>query len=144
MGIKRINSLADQALANQPVHATFASTGLAAGKLVVVAVQLQDQNRNNLSVRAVVPFWLSTEANGDLELTTEISCSLGNGTDGNVIRSDEGATGGTIGSNGLLISESDGDIDLSMGDCFTRSVFIHLAMPNGTIVSSSSISLTSA
>lgn len=143
MAIKRINSLADQALANQPRYATFASSGGNANHLTAVAIQLQDHNRVNLSVRGVVPFFLSTEANGDLELTTEISCSLVNGADGNMIRADQGATGGLVGSNGLLVSESDGDIDMNIGDSFAREIYIHLIMPDGSIVSSSSIDISS-
>lgn len=138
MPIKRINAPNEQMLSAQPRYATFSSSGPNGNALTTVAVQLQNRNRTNIAARAVVPFWVTTESGGDVALTTALSCSLAGGIDGEVIVNDaSGPTGG------LLVSEADGDIDVQMGDSVAREVFLHLLMPDGSIVSSSSLDVSS-
>lgn len=136
MGVRRVGTTAQDSDRRAPKYATFTSSGASAGNLFEYAIQLQDSNRRNLNQAVAIPFYISSDAAGQSPLSTAISCSLAGSTDGAILET-------IANSAGLLICESNGDVDMRLGDSLARSVYINLCMPDGTIVTSSELAITS-
>ena len=112
--------------------ATF-SIGSEAGDAIIVSIQLKDAFNRDLTHRAAVHAFLSTDSNGDNHSTAGGSLAITSGTDGHIVE--------TSTDNGfLLVSEADGDIDVTITDS-TGAVthYLFLVMPNGNLVSSGAI-----
>lgn len=114
-----------------PVGATF-TIGDETADERNVAIQLLDGNDDALTTRAGVSFYLSDDANGDTVVAAATSLAIG--TDGVAIEY-------ISNSAGVLISESDGGIDLTIGDASgAADYYLVLVMPSGELVVSDVIS----
>lgn len=98
----------------------------------VINIQLKDIKGNDLTSRAVVFAFMSNDANGDAFSTTGGSTGIAASTDGAVLA--------LVAKKAfILISEDDGDIDLTWTDTGTNAAYLHLILPNGRRVVSSLI-----
>jgi hypothetical protein len=98
-----------------------------------VALQLTGENAKDLTAVGVVFFYLSTDAAGmTLAANTTDLTALAIGTDGTIIE---------WGTNvsGVLISESDGDIDLALTIVNTKTVYLQVILPDGTLSTSAAM-----
>lgn len=99
---------------------------------ISVSIQLKDgYNNADLAYRCAVGFYLSDDANGDSVAGTAPD-SLAIGTDGAIME-------WTSNVSGKLISESDGDIDLTIGENGADTWYLILVMPDGSLVASGAI-----
>jgi hypothetical protein len=115
---------------NQVATASFV-IGAEAGNVINVAIQLKDAAGNDMAISNAIPFYLSGDADGSSQKTAATSLAIG--TDGLMIE-------WTSNSSGLLVSESDGDIDMNIGDASgAATYYVVLVMPNGKLVISSVI-----
>ena len=114
-----------------PLAATFV-VGAEAGNAINVAIQLQDGNAADIAVRGSVLAYLSNDANGDAIAGTAPS------------------GGGAIGTDGLLIpvvtnkaaqfvSESDGDIDVTITEAAGATWYLVVVLPTGKLAVSGAI-----
>lgn len=106
--------------------------GAESSNTITVNIQLKDrENGNELSERASVGFYLSSDANGD-SITTAAT-SLAAGTDGLMQE-------WISNSAGRLVSEADGDIDVVIGDASgVATYYLVLIMPDGKLYVSDAI-----
>lgn len=108
-----------------PAGASFV-IGAEAGNEINVGIQLLDGNGDDIATRVAVQFYLSDDAEGDTVVAAATSLAIG--TDGVAIEF-------VSNSAGLLISEADGDIDLTIGDASgAATYYLVLVMPSGELV----------
>lgn len=112
------------------MSATF-SVGAEASNAINVAIQMRDGNGKDLTTRAAVPWYLSSDANGDA-VASATSGGIAIGTDGLLLE-------WTSNISGLVISESDGDIDVTLTESSTGTWYLVLVMPNGSLSVSGAI-----
>jgi hypothetical protein len=96
-----------------------------------VTVQLTDADGNDLATAAAIPFYLSSDTAGQA-IGTAPDGGIAIGTDGLMIE-------WTANVAGLLISEADGDIDITFTESGSLTVYLVLVMPNGSLVISDAI-----
>ena len=96
-----------------------------------VDVQLADAKNAALAHRAGVYIYLSGDANGDSLVSAAVD-TLAAGTDGLYIA-------GVAGKSGHFISESDGDIDVSVTTSATGTMYMAVLLPDGTLATSTAI-----
>lgn len=114
----------------QAADATF-TIGAEAGNVINVGIQLLDGAGDEMATRSAVGFYLSDSATGDTIVAAATSLAIG--TDGVAIEN-------ISNSAGTLVSESDGDIDLNIGDASgAATYYLVLIMPSGELVVSSAI-----
>ena len=126
-----------------PVPNTFGSSGElygatitigaeTGGNTIAVTIQLTDFRGADLATRANVIAYLSDDANGDSLTATGPSTETVIGTDG--------VLAALITKKVyLFISESDGDIDLTVVESGAATWYLILCMPNGQLVASEAI-----
>jgi len=107
------------------------TVGAEVGNAINVAIQLLDGNGQELSRRAALPWYLSSDANGDT-VASAPSGGIAIGTDGLLLE-------WTNNVSGLAVSESDGDIDVTLTDTGTPTFYLVLALPNGRLAVSPAI-----
>jgi hypothetical protein len=108
------------------------TVGTEAANAINVAIQFLDRrNGADLGEAVAVPCFLSTTATGTA-LSTAPSGGIAIGTDGLLIE-------WTANLAGLLISESDGDADITITEESTGTWYLILVMPNGRLVASPAI-----
>ena len=113
-----------------PAGASF-TIGAEAGNEINVAVQLLDGNGDELATRAAVQFYLSDDADGDTLVAAATSLAIG--TDGVILEH-------ISNSAGVLVSEADGDVDVTIGDASgAATYYLVLVMPSGELVVSDAI-----
>jgi len=128
--------MAHELLAYQPIDATIVVTNGAAGVGAgtdTVAIQFDGANGEDATERVAVPWYLSTDAEGDdLATTSTDVTSLAIGTDGVLIE---------LSSNvaGFMVSEVDGDVDLAFVIPTGKTVYLVLIMPSGRMIVSDAI-----
>lgn len=106
--------------------------GAEAANAINVGIQLVDrENGNELGERLAVPFYLSSDANGDA-IAAAPSGGIAIGTDGLMIE-------WTANVAGLLVSESDGDVDVTLTEAGAGTWYLILVMPDGKLVPSGAI-----
>lgn len=109
------------------------TVGTEASNVINVAVQLLDRdNGNEIGERAAVGFYLSDDANGDSIATAAASGGIAIGTDGLMIE-------WTTDKAGLLVSESDGDIDIDITEVGVDTWYLILVFPDGKLKASGAI-----
>lgn len=111
--------------------ATF-TIGSEAANAINVAVQLTDANGDALDERCSVFAYLSDDANGDSVAGTAPDGNVAIGTDGLLIP--------VVANKAFhLVSESDGDIDLDIGESSADTWYLVIVLPDGTLVVSDAI-----
>ena len=113
------------------VYGATIVVGSESANAINTTIQLTDFLGRDLAQRATVPFYLSNNANGD-DLATAPQTSLAIGTDGVAIEE-------ITDLSGLLTSESDGDIDLTITDTGTPTFYIVVVLANGNLAISGAI-----
>lgn len=109
------------------------TVGAEASNIINVAIQLKDlRNGNELTERAAVFAYFSNDANGDTNHGADANMSAAIGTDGVLM---DLVTDGPY----LLVSESDGDIDVNITKTDTGTIYLILVMPDGRLVPSGAI-----
>ena len=99
---------------------------------VPVTIQLTDISGSDLATRAAVYAYMSDDANGDSVTGTGPSTETAITTDGVLIP--------LVAKKAyLLISESDGDIDLTFTESGAATWYLILIMPDGRLVASDAI-----
>ena len=113
-----------------PSGATF-SIGTEAGNEIDVTIQLLDGAGDEMATRSAVQFYLSDNANGDTLVAATTSLAIA--TDGLMLEH-------ISNSAGVLVSEADGDIDITIGDASgAATYYLVLVMPSGELVVSDAI-----
>lgn len=120
---------------NGGVHGATITVGADAGTTAPVTIQLTDENGNDLAVRGAVFAYISDDANGDSVAGTAPD-TVAIGTDGVAIPL-------VAGKCFLLISEADGDIDLTITENGADVWYLVLMLPaTGKLVASGAITFT--
>lgn len=115
---------------NQVSGATFV-IGSEVSNEITVSIQFTDAAGADMATRVAVPFYLSSDANGDD--STAATTSLAAGTDGHIMTL-------LADTEGIVVSEADGDADITIGDAGgAATYYLVLVMPNGGLVVSGAI-----
>ena len=114
-----------------PFGATFV-IGAEGGDVINVGIQLVDADAVALAIRGSVQAYMSDDAAGDSIAAAAASANVAIGTDGLCMH---------LITDKLfqLTSESDGDIDLNIGEAGAATWYLILIMPNGKLVASGAI-----
>lgn len=97
-----------------------------------VAIQLVDrENGNEITERTALHWYLSADTNGDA-IATVPDGGIAIGTDGLLLE-------WTANLSGLVISEVDGDIDVTITESTAKSFYLILIAPDGKLYSSGAI-----
>jgi hypothetical protein len=96
---------------------------------ITVGIQLKDALGNDLAIRGGVKAYLSSDANGDALEAASGTLSVAAGTDGVLI---EDATDNSF----WLISEADGDIDVTVTQTGADAHYLVLVLPDGRLKAS--------
>lgn len=111
------------------------TVGADAGTTVAVTIQVKYDKSQADTVRRSLFAYLSDDANGDSIVATAPSGGWAIGTDGLLIPI-------VAGKAAMLVSESDGDIDLVITEAGAKTLYLILVMPNGRLVASGVITFT--
>lgn len=111
------------------------TVGAEASNVRAITVQLNDAEGNPITSRAVVKAHVLLDANGDAFAATGGSTGIEIGTDGALLAV-------VAKKSFILISEADGDIDLTWTDTGTEAAFLGIELPNGRLVISSAMTNT--
>ena len=113
------------------VSASF-TVGTEAANVINVAVQLKSHDGSDIAYRAGMPIYLSSDANGDtIEGSGPDSWAIG--TDGILL-----PDGGDSLISGVVISESDGDIDINMTHAGADTFYLNVVV-DGVVYTSGAI-----
>lgn len=108
------------------------AVGAEADTTIAVTIQFLDRdNGNEIGERVAVPWYLSSDANGDA-LASATSGGIAIGTDGLLIE-------WTNNLAGLLVSEADGDADVVLTEAGAGTWYLVLVMPDGKLIPSAAI-----
>ncbi|MDX9860893.1 MAG: hypothetical protein RBS99_08230 [Rhodospirillales bacterium] len=102
------------------------------GNAINVAIQLTDAAGADLAVRGAILAYLSDDAAGDSIAATAPSSGWAIGTDGLLIPI-------VAGKAAHLVSEADGDIDVTITEAGAATWYLILVMPDGRLVASEAI-----
>lgn len=106
--------------------------GAEAANAINVAVQLVDRkNGNEIGQRVALNWYLAGDANGDT-VASATTGGIAIGTDGLLLE-------WTNNVSGLVVCEADGDIDVTITDTGTPTVYLALVMPDGKVEVSGAI-----
>ncbi len=119
------------AFINAPLQATMV-VGTESSNAINVAGQLQDVFGDDLAKAAAVKFYLADDAAGMTPSGTAPTGGIAIGTDGALLESIDNLSG-------TIISEADGDFDITLTDTGTPTFYLVLIMPNGKLVISGAI-----
>lgn len=100
--------------------------------VINVTIQLTDAAGADLAIRSSVFAYLSDDANGDSVVATAPDGGVAVGTDGLAIPL-------VAGKAFQLVSESDGDIDLSITESGDKTEYLIIILPTGKLVASDAI-----
>lgn len=124
----------DIAITSPCVDATI-TVGAEATNVRAITIQLKDSNGVDVAERTTVRADVMLDANGDAFAVTGGSTGIAIGTDGALLAL-------VAKKSFLLVSEADGDIDLTWTDTGTEVAFLHLMLPSGRRVVSSALTNT--
>lgn len=106
--------------------------GAEAANAINIAVQLYDRlNGSEVSERVGLAWYLSSDANGDA-ISAAPQTGTAIGTDGLLME-------WTANVSGWVVSEADGDIDVTITDTGTPTFYLVLVMPDGKLYVSGAI-----
>lgn len=100
--------------------------------VVAVTIQLEAAGGDDVAARGSVFAYLSDDANGDSIAGTAPDGGWAIGTDGLLIPV-------VANKAAVLVSESDGDIDINVTESGTDTWYLIVALPNGTLVASAAL-----
>jgi len=124
-------SIGESSMTKKIAGATMV-VGSESSNTINVTIQLTDQNGDDLAVRASVLAYLSDDANGDSIAATAPDGGWAIGTDGLLIP--------VVASKAAqLVSESDGDIDVTITESGADTWYLIVLLPDGTLVASGAI-----
>ena len=106
--------------------------GTEAADAINVTVQLKNGEGVDLAERGVCDWYLATDALGDVLASTAPTGGIAIGTDGTLLES-------VANLSGIVISEADGDIDVTLTDVGTPTFHLVIVTPNGRRFVSSAI-----
>lgn len=109
------------------------TVGAEVSNVRAITIQLSDANGNDVTERTVVRAFVFADANGDAIATTGGSTGIAIGTDGAILSTEVAKKAFT------LISEADGDIDLTWTDTGTEVAYLAIVLPTGKLVISSAL-----
>lgn len=115
-----------------PTGATLAVGAEGGSDDINVTVQLTNRNGAALAVRGAVHFYLADDANGDTPSAVAPDGGIAIGTDGALIE-------WVADLSGMLISEADGDIDITLTDSGTPTFYLVVVLPTGLLAASAAI-----
>jgi len=118
--------------ANSPIGTATITVGAESGNVINVAIQLNDKADNALAARASVFAYLSDDANGDSIAASAPDSGYAIGTDGLIIPV-------VANKASVLVSEADGDIDISITESGADTWYLILVLPDGTLQASGAI-----
>ncbi len=98
----------------------------------VVAIQLQDANRANITERAAVHCYLSQKQAGPI--VEGAACAISGGTRGLAVAVGREAL--------LLVSDNKGAIDLAISDTVAGTFHLNLIMPDGSVLTSDALTFS--
>lgn len=111
------------------------TVGADAGTTIDVDIQLVDrENGNEIGERVALPWYLSSDANGDA-VASATSGGIAIGTDGLLLE-------WTANISGMVISESDGDIDVVLTEAGAGTWYLVLVAPDGKLLVSGAITFS--
>jgi hypothetical protein len=106
--------------------------GTEAANAINVAVQLYDRNNGNeITERVALNWYLASNATGDA-IASAPTGGIAIGTDGLLLE-------WTNNISGLVVSEADGDIDVTLTDTGTPTFYLVLVAPDGKLYPSAAI-----
>lgn len=105
--------------------------GTEATNAINVAMQFKDGNGADLTERKAVNWWLASNAAGDT-IAAAPSSGIAIGTDGTLVESVNNVSG-------ILITEADGDADVTLTDNTTSTWYFVVQLPNGSLAVSDAI-----
>lgn len=111
------------------------TVGAEAGDARAITIQLKNADGTDRAQRDHILAYLLLDANGDAFATTGGSTGIAIGTDGALLAL-------VAKKAWLLISEADGDIDLTWTDTGTEAAYLALRLPSGRVVISSALTNT--
>ena len=120
-----------EAFDSAPLGTHTFTIGAEAADVINVVIQLKNIDGQDMAERAGLAWYLSNDAEGD-DLATVPTGGIAIGTDGLLIESVTNVAG-------LVVSESDGDIDVNITDTGTPTFYFVLVNPNGKLVVSAAI-----
>lgn len=107
------------------------TVGSEAANAINVAMQFKDGNGSDLTSRKAVDWWLASNAAGDA-IASAPDGGIAIGTDGTLIE-------WTNNVSGKLITEADGDADVTLTESGTGTWYLVIALPNGSLAVSGAI-----
>lgn len=111
------------------------TVGAEVSNVRTIAIQLKDANGDDVDAATVVDAYVLADAAGAAFATTGGSTGIAIGTDGALLT--------VVAKKAFkLISEADGDIDLTWTDTGTEAAYLMLVLPNGKQVVSSALTNT--
>lgn len=113
------------------ITATMTVGAETGGNTINVAIQLNDGNGAALARRCALPWYLSSDANGDA-IASATSGGIAIGTDGLLME-------WTANVSGMVVSEADGDIDVNLIEAGAGTWYLVLVLPGGTLTVSGAI-----
>ena len=115
-----------------PIDATI-TVGTKASHAYPITIQLLGQSGTDMKYSAVVDVYLSTDAAGGTMASATHSAGLDILTDGTIIKEH------TADVYQTLKSEADGDIGLTVTLQASYTVYLHVILPNGRVITSSAL-----
>ena len=110
--------------------ATF-TVGAESTNAINVVVQLRGLKNDDLSEKIALPWYLSSDATSQA-LATAPSGGIAIGTDGLLIEN-------LANQSGIVVCEVDGDVDVTITDTGTPTMYLNLVLPDGSIATSGAI-----
>lgn len=103
-----------------------------------ISLQLLDRNGNEMSQRAALEGYLSSDANGDSVEAASSTLTTTSGTDGQTIAR---SAGNSLGNTTFMcVSEVDGDLDITITQTSGADTFyLNLILPDGSLWTSTAI-----
>ena len=114
------------------VNIASLTVGTEAADVINVAIQLKDAQGNDMAVHSSVFAYLSNDANGNAIATNAPSGGWAIGTDGLLIPV-------VTNKAAQLVSEADGDIDITITEAGAYTVYLIVVLPNGKLAASGAI-----
>jgi hypothetical protein len=102
--------------------------GAEAANAILVSGQVIDAAGRDLPYRTALGMYLSDDANGDSVVATAPDGTIAIGTDG--LLSDVGVVNN---KNYRLVTEADGDFDVSIGESGVKSLYMVIILPHGAL-----------